>query len=360
VAEQLRRPVAGGIGTFAAGLLGGLTAVTAGAAPAPDDVTSLTLYASRPAVVPDPLGEYGFPLRCSPLTTRALTRAWAWGLVGTPHGAAVVHSVSLAAPPPRGAALVVTVHDLAWRSVPEAFPRRGRRWHDAALHRALQRATRFCVPSSEVAADLVAAGADATRVEVVGEGSDHLAPPDDAAARRLLEEHGVTGPFLLSVGTLEPRKNLRRLSEAYGAARSSLPGDWPLVVVGPLGWGPSHHWAPGVVTVGRVPGPILVGLYRAARLLAYVPLVEGFGLPPVEAMRSGTPVVATPMPSIGDAAEVVDPRRADSIAAGLVAVATDEARRARLVEAGHRHVATMTWETVARRHLALWSALVAS
>ncbi len=367
VVEQLRRPVAGGIGTFAAGLLRGLASVAAVDGlepggdpvpdPVPDPVADISLLASRALVTPDPLADFGFPVLATMLPGRTLTRLWDLGLVGAPSHPAVVHRVSLAAPPPRRAALVVTVHDLAWRTVPDAFPRRGRRWHEAALRRALSRADRLAVPSDAVAAELVAAGADAGVVVVVGEGSDHLPAPDDDGAQRLLDRLGVTGPFLLSVGTLEPRKNLRTLSEAYRTARPSLPGDWPLLVVGPLGWGPDHHWAQGVVPVGRVSGPILAALYRRTRLLAYVPLVEGFGLPPVEAMRMGAPVVASPMPSIGDAAVVVDPHRPDAIAAALVSVAGDASERDRLVAAGHRHTDAMTWAAVARRHLTLWSEL---
>ena len=138
---------------------------------------------------------------------------------------------------------------------------------------------------------------------------------------------GVDGPFLLSVGTLEPRKNLPRLVEAYERIRASLPEPWPLVLVGPerLGRagqagdrrGPGRHWSRP---------PELSALYAMARLLAYVPLVEGFGLPPVEAMALGTPVVASPLPSTAGAAFEVDPLDTDSIAAGLLTVATDEER----------------------------------
>jgi glycosyltransferase involved in cell wall biosynthesis len=351
VAEQLRRAVPGGIGTFAEGLLGALGPPSAGISAG---LPAVSLLASRPPTIPDPLDVYGFPVHASFLPGRALTRAWSAGIVGAPASAALVHSVSLAAPRSGRVPLVVTVHDLAWRTIPEAFPRRGRRWHESAFQRALVRAARLAVPSRPVADRVVDAGADIASVRIVGVGSDHLPPPDHDAAARVLARIGVHGPFLLSVGTLEPRKNLDALTRAYTSARSSLPGDWPLVLVGPTGWGSEIDRIPGVAAAGRVAAPILSALYERAALLVYVPIEEGFGLPPVEAMRAGTAVVASAVPSVGDAALVVDPANADDIAAGLVALSTDEDRRRRLVEAGKRHVADMTWRAVARRHVAMW------
>jgi len=173
----------------------------------------------------------------------------------------------------------------------------------------------------------------------------------------LLQRLGVTGDFLLSVGTLEPRKNLLRLFDAYGAARGSLPRPWPLVVAGPAGWGPAAGHGEGVTFTGAVAGATLAALYRRARLLAYVPIEEGFGLPPLEAMLYGTPVVASPIPSTQGAALEVDPLRVDDIARALVQVATDEALRERLSSAGRARAGGLTWKSTARAHVALWSSL---
>ena len=145
--------------------------------------------------------------------------------------------------------MVVTVHDLLWRRVPDAYPARGRAWHEAALRRALRRADRFVVPADVVADDLEGAGAPGPAITVIPMGSDHLPPPDFDAGAALLARLGIQGPFLLSVGTLEPRKNQARLIEAYTRIRGSLPEPWPLVLVGPTGWG--RQVAPGP---GRGPG----------------------------------------------------------------------------------------------------------
>ena len=346
VAEQLRRPVPGGIGTYVRGLLDGLSSA---------DV-DITLWVSRPSGGKDPLATLG-RLVTSPLPAPLLVRAWDRGLGRPPGRPDVLHATSFAVPPPGDVPLSVMVHDLAWRHFPDAYPARGRRWHEAALGRALRRARLLIVPSAAVADDLLGAGAPAARVEVVEEGCDHLAAPDDEAAEALLRRIGVEGEFLLTVSTLEPRKNLPRLLAAYGAARHRLPEPWPLVVAGPSGWGPAVLPGPGVLLAGHAGGGALTALYRRARLLAYVPLREGFGLPVVEAMSCGTPVVASAVPSSGGAALEVDPLDVDAMAAALVRAATDDAVRAQLVDAGRARAANLTWERAARRHVELWETM---
>lgn len=352
VAEQLRRGAPGGIGTYALGLLEGLRRLEPGAGP---EVTVLASRRSRRAAGPDPLAGPGFPVRSVPLPGPVLTRLWDTGVLGAPRGFDVVHGVSLAGPSGGAAPLVAMVHDLLWRSHPEAYPRRGRAWHEAALQRLLRRASRIVVPSEVVAAELVEAGAAPWTVTVVPHGSDHLPPPDDPATEALLARHDVLGPFLLAVGTLEPRKNLDRLLDAYERARPRLPEPWPLVVVGPAGWGDRLRHVAGVVLAGGVAPGVLAGLYRRARLLAYVPLGEGFGLPPIEAMAAGTPVVASPLPSTGGAALEVDPLDVGGLAEALVAVATEEGLADDLRRRGGAHAARLRWATTAERHVAVWA-----
>ena len=351
VVEQLRRTVPGGIGTYCWGLLAGLgTLVAEGTA-----VPTMELVASATRERPDPLASWGLPVHAVGLPGPILTRSWDRGSTAGVRGS-VVHASSLAAPSGRGRALVVTVHDLGWRQVPDAYPRRGRRWHEAAFGRARAQARRLVVPSVSVADAVVAAGVDAARVVVVEHGGDHLPPPDPGATEALLHRLGVTGSFMLAVGTLEPRKNLVRLVEAHRRAQDRLPEPCPLVVVGPSGWGDAVP-AGGAVLAGAVPAPVLAGLYGRACLLAYVPLLEGFGLPPLEAMSAGTPVVSSPVPSTGGAALEVDPTDVDAIAGALVTVATDGRARQDLVAAGRRRAAARTWRASAEEHLALWASL---
>ncbi len=364
VVEQLRRATPGGIGTYARGLLQGLRQLE------PDGGPEVELLASRAGRRHradartgwrDPLEEFGLPVHASVLPGPALTRAWDRGWLRAPAGFDVVHAVSMATLEPGQAALVSTVHDLLWRRLPEAYPPRGRAWHEAALQRSLRRAQRFIVPAEVVADDLHQAGAPPDSITVIPMGGDHLPPPDLEAGAVLLDRLGVgNSPFLLSVGTLEPRKNLVRLTQAYGRIRSSLPGLWPLVVVGPAGWGERLPPSPGVVLAGMVTPGELSALYSMTVLLAYVPLIEGFGLPPVEAMVLGAPVVASPLPSTGTAAYEVDPRDTEAIADGLLVVATDPAVRERLRAAGHQRVAEFSWSAIAERHRAVWDEAAAA
>jgi glycosyltransferase involved in cell wall biosynthesis len=338
-AEQLRRPVPGGIGTYVRGLAQGLVAM-GGDAP---DVSFVG-------------GVEGLGLSVSRLwgPVSLITRGWDRGVLGVPGGRGLVHASSLAVPWRGGGRRVVTVHDLAWRVVPDALSPRGRQWHEAALARAVVRADAFVVPSTATAEALDLGD----RVTVIEEGCDHLPPADAGAAATMLGALGVAGPYLLSVSTREPRKNLRRLMQAYTLARPRLPEAWPLVVAGPPGWGPALSPVDGVVLAGKVSAAVLSALYGGARCVAYVPLMEGFGLPAVEAMYAGAPVVASPMPSTGDAGLVVDPLDVEAVADGLVMAAVDSAARSALIAGGRQRAARLSWEAAARAHVALWTRAV--
>jgi len=159
------------------------------------------------------------------------------------------------------------------------------------------------------------------------------------------------------------------LVAAYSQARSTWPEPWPLVIVGPAGWGPElagRTASEGVVFAGAVTDAALSGLYARARAFAYVPLTEGYGLPPLEAMRMGTPsVVANEVPSVVDLEEpgappahIVDPLDVDEMAAALTTVLTDDVVRAELAARGQAHARSRTWRTAAHQHIGLWRSLV--
>ncbi len=320
---------------------------------------------------PTPSLVFGLEMVISRLPGPVLTRGWDVGMVRAPVGFDIVHSASLAAPA-RGAISdtrrgrsVIAIQDLAWRQFPETTSKRGLRWHEGALLRALGTADAFVVPSQATADDLEQAGALRSTISVIPYGADHLPAPDLEQTDDLLLRRGVEGEFLLSVGTAEPRKNLDRLMAAYAAARPSFPEPWPLLLVGPTGWR-SDVIPPdpvGVMRLGEVDARVLAGLYARARLFAYVPLMEGFGFPPLEAMSTGTPVVVGPrVPSVTEALDdgiacVVDPYDVDSIAAGLLSAATNDDMRASAIDHGLAYARQRTWNATAGFHRQLWAAL---
>ena len=357
VAEQLLRPVPGGIGRYVRALVDHL--------PAAGDGGRVTWIVAR-----HPAGELaaaGLPAAATrPLVWpgRPLTRAWVnlrrpalpAGLLG---GLDLVHATSAAVPPTRGRPLVATVHDLAFERFPDAYPPAGRRYHQRSARIVAAEAARVLVPSEATARDLaVLYGVERERIAVTPLGVE-LPGPDRAGAGRLLAGLGVDGPFLLAVGTLEPRKNLPRLLEAFAEAAAELP-EHALVVAGPVGWGPALRPARDAARV-HLAGPVgdatLHALYEAADGVAFPSLYEGFGLPVLEAMAHGTPVLTSDRSSLpevaGDAALLVDPLDVGAIAKGLVRLAGDAALRAQLAAAGRRRAAAFTWPATAA---ATWAA----
>jgi glycosyltransferase involved in cell wall biosynthesis len=352
IADHLRRRVPGGIGTYTSALIDALIRLPN------DERPPIRLFASRPPRGVDPLSAFGVPVESSILPSRLMSRLFELGVPRVGDRAALVHATSLLTPK-TDVPLTVALHDIAFRAVPEAFTAHGRRWHERALGRVARQAACCIVPSEQTVAALAdaAVGIGEDRLAVVEYGADHLPPADEEGTAALLKRVGVEGEFLCSVGTLEPRKNLPRLLAAYERARGEFPEPWPLVVVGPPGWGETVTAKAGVIFLGEVSPAVLAGLYRRARLVAYVPLIEGFGLPVAEAMWAGTPVVASPVPSSNGAALEVEPTDVDAISDALVRMASDDVLRAVAVARGRVRAAELTWERTARGNLAVWRRL---
>ena len=292
-------------------------------------------------------------VRPLPLPRPALYDAWLWARTPPVQLATgrvdVVHATTIIVPP-RTAPLVVTVHDLAFLHEREHFTARGNRAFRRGLELVRRRADLVLVSSLATLTDATAAGIPTERLRHVPLGVS-VAPADAAARRRF----GLDRPYLLFVGTLEPRKNLARLVEAVGR----LPTDHVLAVAGLDGWGDAAPPANDRIRLlGFVSDPERDALYAGADAFVYPSLREGFGLPVAEAMAHGTPVVTSRGTSTeevaGGAAVLVDPYDAEAIADGITAALAD---RDRLVAAGHLRAAELTWECTAAATLAVYREL---
>lgn len=272
----------------------------------------------------------------------------------------LVHAPSLAIPPADDIPLVVTVHDLAFLRLPQYFTIRGLRFHERGLRLAREDAASVVVPSEFVAGELVAEGFHATRVHVAHHGVD---PPGDRrpdAVEAALQRLGLVPPFVLFVGTLEPRKGLETLLAGHRVLRRSHP-EVTLALAGPRGWGKLPRLdRPGVARLGQISDDDLDALYRTASALAYPSQYEGFGLPALEAMVRGCPVVtstATSLPEVvGDAGRLIDPEDPEALAAALAEVVDDAVLREAMGRAGRARAATFTWDASVRAHVEAYRA----
>jgi glycosyltransferase involved in cell wall biosynthesis len=295
------------------------------------------------------------PTRALPLPRLALYEAW--HLLRHPHveratGPVDAIYVTGVAVPPRTAPLVITVHDLAFLRRPEHFTAKGRRFFRQALDLAKRDGDLVLCPSEATRHDCEAHGFDPGRLRVVPWGVDQgaVAAADVARARAA---YGLEKPYVLSVGTAEPRKNLEAVVAGYAGLQRQ---DVDLAVVGPPGWYEDlgHRVAAlgdRVHRLGFVPDADLRALYAGATVFCYPSLWEGFGLPVLEAMAQGTPVVTsagTAMAEItGDAASLVEPTDHGAVTDALAAVLADEPRARALGEAGRKRAAEFTWERTA-------------
>lgn len=263
--------------------------------------------------------------------------------------------------PPRVTGKVMTIlHDLTYIRYPQTMKRRNRRRLEKDLPATLERCDHM-IAISEFSKREVMELLQVPKEKIsVIYGAPSI-PEETAPFSELKARWNITQPYLLYVGTIEPRKNLVRLLKAFRLLKKEQGIPHQLVLAGGMGWNSKETAAltedpairESVVLTGYVSGPEKNGLYQNARAFLFPSLYEGFGLPPLEAMTFGCPVVcanAASLPEVaGKAAQMVDPMHELSIAEGIWRVLSDEAYSAGLVQLGYEQIKNFSWEASAQR-----------
>jgi glycosyltransferase involved in cell wall biosynthesis len=363
--EQLLHEAPGGIGRYTAELVRLLPARGV-------DVTPFTARHPQ-SQIDAALAAYdlgGIEPVVLPLPAAALYDAWHMlGVLGPVRRVApvdLVHAPSAAVPPTGRVPLVVTVHDAAPVTMPDAFTRRGVWFHRRGFAAAAKRA-RIVIAVSQFCADEVAANTPIARerIRVVPNGVRRdAAEPGEIA--RVRDAYGIADrPYVFWLGAFQPRKNVRVLLDAF--ARLD-PDEIPhrLVLAGPSGWKVddqdaevAHELGDRVRLLGRVPDSDVFPLYAGADLFAFPSLHEGFGIPVLEAMAQGTAVVCADIPALrevaGDAARLVAPDDVEGWVAALRSVLGDHAARAGWEARGRERVQHYSWERCADATVAVYA-----
>jgi len=310
------------------------------------------------------------------ISHRAARLAWeqaALPLVAQQVGAEVLHCPHYTMPVRPGRPVVVTIHDVTFFTQPEVHTTVKGPFFRSAIKNALHRATRCVVPSKATRDELVRVlAADPTLIDVAYHGVDHEAfhVPSEEEKERINRRLGLRGiPYIAFLGTLEPRKNVPALVRGWVKAFAGREDAPALVLAGGSGWDddidaaiaevPSHL---RVLRPGYLRFVDLPGYLGGALVVAYPSYGEGFGLPVLEAMACGAPVLTTPrlsLPEVGGDAVAYTEADSDSIAEGLTQLVDDKDRRHQLSELAVARAAEFTWEASAEAHLAAYARAVA-
>jgi len=285
------------------------------------------------------------------------------------HPADALH-VQFTAPPFVPCPVIATIHDLTFEHLPETFKRRSWMQLRLTVRRTARTAAHIITPSEFTRRDLIETYHVAPeRISVTPyAAASHFRPAPVEAVAEVKRRYGIGGDYLLAVGSIQPRKNLVRLIRAYSDLRrtrsqAKLPR---LVLVGKRAWlygetlraVEQSGVASEVIFTGYVPEHDLPALYTGALCFVYPSYFEGFGLPPLEAMACGVPVIAgdrTSLPEVvGDAGLLVNPFDEDAIGAGLARLIDDEVLRADLRTRGQARAALFNWRETARQTLAVY------
>ena len=279
--------------------------------------------------------------------------------------AEITHFFNYIIPPGVSGKRIVTVHDMVYKTFPETVRGRTRFMLETGLQRSLHRADLIVTDSAFSKSEIIRYfPATEEKIRVVPCGVDRIRfspmPPTAAPAIEALKQRmGLQTSYFLYLGTLEPRKNLDRLIRAYALLKQQHPDAPQLVLAGGYGWRnnsiyqltESLHLQEDVLFTEYVPEEDVQPLLCGALAFVFPSVYEGFGMPPLEAMACGTPVLTTRAASlpevVGDCAVIVDPHHTEDIAQGMERLFQDAALRERLRQDGLRRAAMFSWENAA-------------
>ncbi len=354
----------GGVGRYVDGLLGALAALDADLA-----VVCQRTDAERYGRLLS-----GARIMAAPAAAAHRPARLAWEQTGLPMlaqqvGAQVLHSPFYTCPLRAGCPVTVTVHDATFFTEPEHYDKSRRTFFRSAIKTSLRRASRVIVPSKATRDELIRLlDADPTRIDVAYHGVDpdaFHAPTEDEKARVRARLGLGTTEYIAFLGAKEPRKNVPSLIRGWISAVRDRPDPPALVIAGGQGHDdeidgalvevPSHLrlLRPGYLRYADLPG-----FLGGAVVAAYPSFGEGFGLPILEAMACGAPVLTTPrlsLPEVGGDAVAYTGPGTDEIARDLAALLDDDERRNALSKAGAARAKEFTWESSAEVHLAAWT-----
>ena len=356
---RLSHYVRGGISNYALHLLRALALLDA-------ESDYIVLYSRKEHHPPQP-GPNFRPVPCWTPPHHRLER-WTLGLEVARLRLDLLHSPDFIPPAFGYRRSVITVHDLNFLYYPQFLTAESRRYYNRQIGWAVRRADHILADSHATKADLVTLlNVPPEKITTVHLAADPaFRPLPEEETRRILAGYGLRPGYLLFVGTLEPRKNVPGLLQAYHSLLERQVTTAPLVLVGGKGWLYDEIFQ-RVAELGLT-GQVrfihdasdadLPGLYNGAGVLAIPSFYEGFGLPALEALSCGTPVVAANRASlpevVGEAGLLVDPDDPEAIAQALARVLTDEPLRLRLRQLGLAQAARFTWERTARETLAVY------
>lgn len=355
-----------GIGRYTRGLFRALAAL--------DRENTYRLFVAARGVAVLAPASPNFRMRRVPLTDQEVSFLWQRLRLPVPMelllgSMDLFHSPDFVLPPTLRARTILTVHDLSFMRVPEYAHPSVREYLMRSVPHSIRRADLVLAVSASTQRDLIELlGVPEERLQVICEGvDDHFRLVEDEDALRAVRRRYRLGrPYVLGVGTLEPRKNFAGLVEALARLWERRHLDHELVIVGQRGWlyepiferVRSLKVEERVRFLGFAADEDLPAIYTLASCLAYPSFYEGFGLPVLEAMACGTPVVASRASSLpevaGGAALLVDPHNVEELAEAVDRVLHDEALRAEMRAAGRRQAQGFTWERAARELLAAY------